>query len=138
MLSTQESLATQLVSEVMVKEVVALRETETMHSAIQKIQAGRISGAPVIDQYGHCMGVISLADFTDIASPSNKSHKDQWFDLVQDHMTSPAVSILPTATIQEAALLMCTKRVHRLPVVDEEGLTLGMVSSLDIVSSIIS
>ena len=53
-------------------------------------------------------------------------------------MTSPAVSIAPTASLVDASRLMCTKHVHRLPVVDESGHLVGMISSLDVVGSLVA
>ncbi len=47
-------------------------------------------------------------------------------------MTAPAVTVPPTATITEAARRMHTARVKRLPVVDETGQLLGIVSRADL------
>jgi CBS-domain-containing membrane protein len=47
-------------------------------------------------------------------------------------MTAPAVTVPPTATITEAARRMHTGRVKRLPVVDERGQLLGIVSRADL------
>jgi predicted transcriptional regulator len=49
-------------------------------------------------------------------------------------MTSPAITIGPDATIPAAARLMNTHRVRRLPVVDEEGRLVGVVSRRDLLS----
>jgi CBS-domain-containing membrane protein len=47
-------------------------------------------------------------------------------------MTAPAVTVPPTATVTEAARRMHTARVKRLPVVDERGQLLGIVSRADL------
>jgi len=47
-------------------------------------------------------------------------------------MTAPAVTVPPTATVTEAARRMHTGRVKRLPVVDERGQLLGIVSRADL------
>jgi CBS-domain-containing membrane protein len=47
-------------------------------------------------------------------------------------MTAPAVTVAPTATVTEAARRMHTARVKRLPVVDETGRLLGIVSRADL------
>ena len=49
-------------------------------------------------------------------------------------MTAPAVTIGPDATIPAAARLMNTHRVRRLPVVDEDGKLIGVVSRRDLLS----
>jgi CBS domain-containing protein len=49
-------------------------------------------------------------------------------------MTSPAITIGPDATIPAAARLMNTHHVRRLPVVDEKGGLVGVVSRRDLLS----
>jgi len=49
-------------------------------------------------------------------------------------MTSPAITIGPDATIPAAARLMTTDHVSRLPVVDEKGKLVGIVSRRDLLS----
>ena len=45
--------------------------------------------------------------------------------LVKSNMTSPAITILNTATVQEAADLMLRHKIRRLPVVNELDEPLG-------------
>jgi CBS-domain-containing membrane protein len=47
-------------------------------------------------------------------------------------MTTPAVTVSPTATITEAARRMHTAGIKRLPVVDETGRLVGIVSRADL------
>ena len=47
-------------------------------------------------------------------------------------MTAPAVTVAPTATITDAARRMHTAGVKRLPVVDEAGWLVGIVSRADL------
>src|SRR6266536_225741 len=49
-------------------------------------------------------------------------------------MTSPAITIGPDATIPGAARLMNTEHVSRLPVVDDDGKLVGIVSRRDMLS----
>ena len=52
--------------------------------------------------------------------------------LVRDVMTSPAVDIRWDATVLEASALMEEKDIRRLPVVDEEGVLIGIISDGDV------
>lgn len=53
-------------------------------------------------------------------------------ETVKQHMTSPAITIKVGAAVQEAADLMLAKKIRRLPVVDEEGFPVGILSRSDI------
>jgi len=52
--------------------------------------------------------------------------------LVREVMSQPAIVILWNATILEAGALMETHRVRRLPVVDEDGIVIGIISQGDV------
>jgi CBS domain-containing protein len=49
-------------------------------------------------------------------------------------MTSPAVTVDPDDTLAVAASLMHDRRVRRLPVVDQAGRLVGIVSRVDLLS----
>ncbi len=49
-------------------------------------------------------------------------------------MTSPAVTILPDASVVEAARLMQEREVKRLPVVGADGKLIGIVTRSDVLS----
>jgi acetoin utilization protein AcuB len=51
---------------------------------------------------------------------------------VRDRMSSPAVTITPNTTLQDALNLMHEHRFRRLPVVDEKGRLVGIVSERDL------
>ncbi len=52
--------------------------------------------------------------------------------LVGERMTREPVTISPDASLDEALELMRQKRVRRLPVLDEEGRLVGIVSEMDL------
>jgi CBS domain-containing protein len=49
-------------------------------------------------------------------------------------MTSPAVTIGPDETVEQAARLMYDRKVKRLPVVDQGGRLVGIISRTDILA----
>ena len=53
-------------------------------------------------------------------------------ELVKDLMTPGPLTVPPDATIDAAARLMETRRIRHVPVVDEEGRLLGLVSQRDL------
>ncbi|HUG67892.1 MAG TPA: CBS domain-containing protein [Pirellulaceae bacterium] len=52
---------------------------------------------------------------------------------VKDIMTNRAVAVGPETTIDEAIDLLLDHRVSGLPVVDKEGLLLGVISEIDVI-----
>ncbi|KAJ4956379.1 hypothetical protein NE237_013162 [Protea cynaroides] len=83
-----------------------------------------VSGLPVIDNQFRCIGVVSKKDMQR-ASLGLKSK-------VAEVMSSPAITSLPNKTILDAAALMLKEKIHRIPIVNEEGQVVGMVTRTDI------
>ena len=52
---------------------------------------------------------------------------------IREIMTSPAVTIPPTATVQEVARLMSEQQISGVPVVNEAGELMGIVTELHLI-----
>ncbi|MCX8026129.1 MAG: CBS domain-containing protein [Thermanaerothrix sp.] len=50
---------------------------------------------------------------------------------VREIMSSPLITVSKDATVEECAKLMLEKRIHHLPVADEHGNIVGMISATD-------
>jgi len=114
------------VSEIMNREVFSLHPMDSVETAVGGLAAMGITGAPLVDSMGVVTGMVSLR--TLVASPEAKT--------VVDCATLPAISVSPETSIDEAARLIGSKGVHRVPVVDPEGRPVGIVSSLDLVRAL--
>ena len=109
----------------------------------------RISAVPVVDAGRRVLGIITEADLL-----LKQEHPDPKADIsliwtrrrrrerakaaaaaASKLMTAPAVTVAPTATVTEAARRMHTAGVKRLPVVDETGRLVGIVSRADLLRS---
>ena len=91
-----------------------------------------IGGAPVVDDEGRLRGIVSKTDllrfWRELATPQRDGRV-----LTAEDVMMPAVYTLhPDSTIAEAAALMAYEGVHRLPIIDDEGRVVGLVSTLDI------
>ncbi|PNG99089.1 Inosine-5'-monophosphate dehydrogenase, partial [Tetrabaena socialis] len=87
----------------------------------------KVTGLPVLDSEGVIVGVISRKDIIRVRkSGGTLSEK------VRKHMTSPALTVPLRATVQEAADVMLQYGIRRIPVVDETGHPVGLVSRSDI------
>ena len=103
---------------------------------------------PVVDEVGQVVGVLSETDIlAKEGDPRRGGGLLQWlvdpgdpwvtarFDAVTvgEAMTSPALTITPDRTVAEAATIMLDESVNRLPVVDEDGTLVGLLSRGDLV-----
>ena len=138
------------VREVMTKNVIKIRADGDFNEATTLLSENRISGLPVVDEEDRVVGVITERDvlamagmrrehgFKDIiryvlGEPLPKPAESR---LLRDVMSSPAMTTGPDADIREVALRLDEKRIKRLPVVDEQGRLIGVISRADIVRAI--
>ncbi|MBE0686347.1 MAG: CBS domain-containing protein [Anaerolineaceae bacterium] len=73
-------------------------------------------------------GIITSRDISDKIVAENRNPKEL---TVKDIMSSPIVSVQQDLSIKECAMLMREKHIHHLPVIDGNGLVIGMVSASD-------
>jgi CBS domain-containing protein len=73
-------------------------------------------------------GIVTSIDICDkiVAQKNNPAETK-----IREIMVSPVVTVPQTMTLTECAALMKQLRVHHLPVVDEAGLIVGMISATD-------
>jgi CBS domain-containing protein len=135
------------VKDVMTTHVVAVREAAPFKEMAARLREHRISAFPVLDQDNKVVGVVSEADLLtkevlDYTGPHRGSgmllhHREQAKaagTTAADLMTKPAVTVGPTEFLSRAARLMYTHKVKRLPVVDDDGRLIGIVSRADVLS----
>ncbi|MBD5647672.1 MAG: CBS domain-containing protein [Desulfovibrio sp.] len=98
---------------------------------------------PVLDN-GRVVGIISDRDVRD-ASPSKATTLDMYemhYLLAEikakDIMTPRPVTIKPTDTVEKAAMIMLDKKIGGLPVVDEKGELVGIISDQDVFKALVN
>jgi CBS domain-containing protein len=136
------------VSDVMTTSVVTVDRITSFQEIDRLLTERRISGVPVLMMGRQVAGVVSEADLLAAEDESAREARlagalgRRWRLRKPSHvsltagtlMTAPAITIGPDATIPAAARLMNTHRVRRLPVVDEKGKLVGVVSRRDLLS----
>ena len=140
-----------LVQDVMSKKVVTVLKYESIMHVAKILSEKNISGLPVVDKEKKVIGVITQADILSMVEMKKEpSFKDLLKNLIGEHlperkigdsvgdiMASPAVTINPHANIAEAAQIMGEKGIRRLPVVDDKGMLIGIISRADILKAVI-
>jgi predicted transcriptional regulator len=130
----------------MAKHVVSISVNSTMTEAADLLTERRVSGAPVVDEAGRCVGVLTGSDFVHqhavhcneedsgsgvLSEALSSRFWDESQDMVRKHMTVAVQTIHRERPLLEAARMMCSQHVHRLIVVDDSQRPAGVISSLD-------
>jgi CBS domain-containing protein len=154
MTTTTKPLMALTAGDLMSHNVVMLPKEMSLRKAARLLSQHQISGAPVVDDEGRCIGIVSSTDFIKLAE---NEHADAghtaaaadclcaWqmvepeqlpADQVGVHMTRDPVMVVPQATIGKLARLMIDAHIHRVVVRDEAYRPIGVVSSTDILAAI--
>ena len=134
------------VKDVMSAHVIAVREIASFKEIATRVREQRVSAFPVVDLDGKVIGVVSEADLLtkealegtvprtlpSLTRPRVRSQVNAV--TAADLMTKPAVTIGPDEPVGHAARLMYSKRVKRLPVADDDGRLIGIVTRSDVLS----
>lgn len=143
------------VSDVMTGTVISVTPHMTVREVAKVFVDNRISGAPVLDTDGALIGMISEGDLlrrNEIGT--DERPRNSWLDLwsasheardyVRTHaltvgevMTTDVVTVRPDTSLREAAVMLETKRIKRLPVMDADRLV-GIVSRANLVQALAS
>jgi CBS domain-containing protein len=93
-----------------------------------------IGGVPVVEHNGQGDKLIGILTHRDIVLSRFSITTGSL--MVQDLMSSPAVSCTPDASLKEILRLMLENGVERLPVVDESNYLVGLISHGDILQQV--
>jgi CBS domain-containing protein len=135
-----------LVRDMMTTDVVTVEASTPFKEIVARLAGRRVSAVPVVDAGGRVLGVVSEADLLlkeehpdaeqSVPLVWTRRRRIEWDKaagtVAGELMTAPPVTVPPTATVADAARHMHAARVKRLPVVDEDGRLLGIVSRADL------
>jgi CBS domain-containing protein len=129
-----------LVGDVMTRAVVAAHEGAVFKEIVSSMARNRISAVPVVDDERKVVGVVSESDLmAHMADDGSRGIRPHRTERVKAHastaaqlMTSPAITTRSHATIVEAARVAARAKVRHLPVVDSDGVLVGIISRRDL------
>ncbi|MFI7602404.1 CBS domain-containing protein [Actinoplanes sp. NPDC049681] len=133
------------VDDVMTRDVVAVEVGTPYRTVVDLLVGRRISAVPVVDRSQRVVGIVSEADLLHkVEAPGTVR---PWFRFsrrrraedakaagrtVENVMTAPVVTILPSQSVAAAARRMHDVKVKRLPVEDDLGRLIGIVTRSDL------
>ncbi len=126
-----EELAYELhIDEVMTRDLQTFPPELTMDEALSICQRNRISGAPVAKD-GHLIGLISIEDLI-------RSLREQKLGAtVADYMTDQVITVNSFDPVVEALKIFVKTKVGRLPVLDDRGVLVGILTKGDITNGLL-
>jgi CBS domain-containing protein len=140
------------VGDVMATDPVTIDLSASMED-VSRVFAGQgLHSAPVIDEAGHCVGIITASDFVKrchiFSAGEGQPHEvvesgegilmePRSYDNVSDCMTQGVQGIMPSTPLIKAARIMTQAHIHVLPVIEEHR-PVGIVSNLDVVAALVN
>ncbi|MDH4090357.1 MAG: CBS domain-containing protein [Cyclobacteriaceae bacterium] len=113
------------------KDLITFSPNDDINKIIDIIIDKKISGAPVLDEGGKLVGIISEKDCLRIIVDQAYHNLPYNSPKVSDYMTKNVKTLSPDSDVVEAATLFLDSPVRRMPVVDN-GTLIGQISRRDI------
>ena len=140
--------------DLMVTYLITLKPAQSLEAAARILSKRRVKGAPVVDEKGGMVGIVSKDDIlaatyredgmplspdvdrlfsSGFAATKTESHHSL---RVEDIMTRNVVTARAEDAVEKICSLMVDHRIHRIPVVDENKSLKGMVSASDVLRAV--
>jgi IMP dehydrogenase len=107
--------------ELIIRDVVTAAPDQTVREVDKMMSREGVSGAPVVDDDGTVLGIISG---TDIRPYLEVGERDQ----VREAMTDEVITASEEITPREALELMYEHKIERVPIVDNENRLVGLMT----------
>lgn len=140
--SSPLTLGKKTAAELMTANPVSIRHDATILEAVDLFTRRGISAAPVIDEAGRPLGVLSRTDilihnreFVGAFAPSEYAGTTS--SQVRDLMTPVVFCVSPQAPVSRVVHEMVSLKVHHLFVVEENGTLVGVISVLDVLRGLV-
>lgn len=116
---------------VRLKDLITFRPDQDINEVIDIIINKKISGAPVLDESGKLVGIISEKDCLRIIVDQAYHNLPHNAPKVADYMTKQVKTLSLESDVVEAASAFLNTPIRRLPVV-ADGALIGQISRRDI------
>lgn len=144
-------LDARVAADLMARDPISIRAEASAKEAMALFTEKGITAAPVIDEAGRPIGVLSRSDilihqteqaryragepeyfFAPTFEPRPADAKEPLKSTVTDLMTPAVFAVSPDAPVSRVVGDMVGLHVHRLFVVDDDGVLIGVVSAMDV------
>jgi predicted transcriptional regulator len=121
------------VADYMASDLVSFAPGDDIIEAVRVLLARQLSGAPVIDQSGQMVGILSQKDC--FAIVYNTAYHQDWGGQVQQYMSRKVEHLDADCTVVDAADRFLHSNFRRFPVL-RAGQVVGLISRHDILRAL--
>ena len=141
------------VKDVMTRDVVSLKSADTIHEALTLMVENRVTALPVVDHRDHCVGILTTTDLVDLTrdvdddvhqmdevDPSTrrwlieKLSQTMGSETIASFMSEDVATVTGETSLAKSAHEMVRNHIHHLPVVNQHGQLIGILSTMDILA----
>ncbi len=122
--------------EMMTRELLTVDKDTRVLEAVRLLLKHRVSGAPVVDEEGRLIGMLSERDCIHALVRAVAERLPSSY--VRDVMSTDVLTIADSADLLTIAHLFVTRPVRRIPVISEEGRLIGQISRHDLLASAVA
>ena len=147
------------VAEIMDREPVSVSPEASIQDVIDLLQTNDLPGVPVVDETKKVLGIITDSDLV-ISNEDSDFHLPHYVNIMggivflestkhweerakkafaataADMMTADPITVGPDEPAEHAGRLISEKKHNRLPVVDDEGRLVGVVTRVDVLAAL--
>lgn len=125
------------VADIMSPQVLTVNPKTPLKAAQLELVLAGVHGAPVIDQSGQVIGVLSTTDLLDPRREETLGVPPE-LRTVEDAMTSVLFAVLSSDHAMYAVKRMLETGSHRLVVFDDRGKLVGVVTPVDVMRALLA
>lgn len=139
------------VKEVMTRDLTAAEPTMTVRDLIELFDRSGLSSVPVVNEEGRILGIVSERDIIEGALPgyfellygiTDMNHLSQKLreiehDRIEFYMTPEVIKVEEDEDDLTAADVMIRKNIKSLPVINRDGILVGMLRRIDLLKDML-
>ena len=142
--------------DVMVSPVITVGKIATVRDVAKILLEKRISAVPVVDNVGKVIGIVTESDLMHRAEAGTERPYSWWAHFlagdatmaadyikshatrIEDVMTTDVVTANPETLLHEIAMLFEERQIKRVPIVNNDGDLVGIVSRANLIQAVAS
>lgn len=121
-----------LVKDHMSTNLITFRPNDSIDQVLEVLTKKKISGAPVLDESGSLVGIISEVDCLKEIIKGKYTNTPKFPGKVSEHMTENVITLSPDLSLFDAAQKFLELKIRRFPVM-KDGRLVGQISLSDVI-----